>query len=221
MHVVTAEYSARCSYYITRVSFVCVVADVSDDGSSDVKEDEDLIQSDLRHRLISAPDDGAPAAVEWKPPHYFQPKWDIHTPESEDTTSYDTAEMAPEWDTHGVAEDTDQGPSGDAQTVAEMMEEDTEECQLCAMDNIDKDVIEEVHMELVNEDNKEELEVSSCLYLCDVLCKQQRKVPEAQTSRLNLEAFFKIESLIWYEEWARLNGRQSRIDVGREKRDMQ
>ncbi|XP_070845759.1 uncharacterized protein stbd1 isoform X2 [Chaetodon trifascialis] len=74
--------------------------DVSDEFSSDVKEDVDLIQSDLkiRHRRAAAA-----AAVEKKPPPYSPLRSDIQAPENKPTTSDE--EMAAVWDCKGATDD--------------------------------------------------------------------------------------------------------------------
>ncbi|XP_076614878.1 uncharacterized protein stbd1 isoform X2 [Chaetodon auriga] len=77
--------------------------DVSDEFSSDVKEDVYLIQSDLkiRHRQAAAAAD----AVEKKPPPYSPPKSDIQAPENKPTNSDE--EMAAVWDyKQGATDDT-------------------------------------------------------------------------------------------------------------------
>lgn len=144
-----------------------LVIDVSDGGSSDVKEDVDLIQSDLkiRHRRAAAA-----AAVEKTPPPYSPPKSEIQAPENKPTASDDTREVAAVWDSYKVpetyAEEANRGLTSDTYTAAEMVVEDAADSQQGAGDDIVEDVMEEVHNddsclkepEAIHDENHEEEE---------------------------------------------------------------
>ncbi|XP_044030272.1 uncharacterized protein stbd1 [Siniperca chuatsi] len=133
--------------------------DVSDEGSSDVKEDDDRIQSDfkIRHRR---------AAAEKKPPPYSPPKSDIQVPDNKHTTSGDTEDMAVVRDSYKVAEtlaeEANQSLQSDTYTVAEMVVEAAVDCHQGGIE----DVIGEVHdddiclkePERINDENHEEAE---------------------------------------------------------------
>ncbi|XP_051269335.1 uncharacterized protein stbd1 [Dicentrarchus labrax] len=132
--------------------------DVSDEGLSDVKEDVELIQSDLkiRHRRAAA------AAAEKKSPPYSPPKSDIQVPDIKHTASAHTEEMHTEM----YAEEASQGLQSDTYTVAEMVDEDAVDCHQGATDGIVEDVIEEgrdndsclEESEPINDENHEEEE---------------------------------------------------------------
>ncbi|KAL7376187.1 hypothetical protein ABVT39_002754 [Epinephelus coioides] len=116
--------------------------DVSDEGSSDVKQDVEPIQSDLklRHRR---------AAPEKKPPLYSPPESGIQVPANKRSTSDNTEEMAAVLDSYEEAETyaEEATPSllSDTYTEAEMVVEDAVDCQQGETDDVIKDVLEEVH----------------------------------------------------------------------------
>lgn len=117
-----------------------LVIDMSDEGSSEVKEDVDLIQSDLKIRHRRA------AAAEKEPPPYSPSKSDIQVPANKHTTPDDTTEVtAVVWGSHkeaeAHAEDASQGLQSDTCAVAE----DAAECRRGATDDTTEDVIEEFH----------------------------------------------------------------------------
>ncbi|XP_035523515.1 uncharacterized protein stbd1 [Morone saxatilis] len=130
--------------------------DMSDEGLSDVKEDVELIQSDLKIRHRRA------AAAEKKSPPYSPPKSDNQEPDIKHTTSAHTEEMHREV----YAEEASQGLQSDTYTVAEMVDEDAVDCHQGATDGIVEDVIEEgrdndsclEESELINDENHEEEE---------------------------------------------------------------
>ncbi|XP_034752237.1 uncharacterized protein stbd1 isoform X2 [Etheostoma cragini] len=114
--------------------------DVSDEVSSDVREDTDRSQSDLkiRHRR----------AAEKTPPPYSPPRSDVHIPDNKHTTSDDTGEAAVERDSNNAAETyadkANWSQQSDTSTVAEMVLEHAADCHQGETDEI-KDVLEEVH----------------------------------------------------------------------------
>nr|XP_046231566.1 uncharacterized protein stbd1 [Scatophagus argus] len=113
--------------------------DVSEEGSSDAKEDVDVLK--IRHRKAAA------AAAEKKPPPYSPPKSDIQAPENKHTTSDDKEEMANVWDSYKeretYAEEANQRPPSDTYTVTEMVAENAFDYRQDTT-NDTKDVIEEV-----------------------------------------------------------------------------
>ncbi|XP_054468348.1 uncharacterized protein stbd1 [Anoplopoma fimbria] len=115
--------------------------DVNDEGSSDVKQDVHLIQSDLRIRHRRA------AAAEKTPAPYSPPESDIRVPDIEPTASDDTEEAAVAWDSQRAAEtyaeEANQNLQSDTCTEAEMVLEDAVDCQRCESDDGIKDVLEE------------------------------------------------------------------------------
>lgn len=165
-----------CSRCITLAFIFFYLTDVSDEGSSDVKED--LIQSDLtiRHRRAA-------------PPPYSPPKSDTQVPDNKHTTPDDTEEVAVVWDSYEVAdthaEEANQSLQSDTYSEAEMVLQDAVDCHQGERDNAIKDVLEEVHdndscwkeHEPINADNHEEEEkVRSHLSLCEVICRLQRSL---------------------------------------------
>ncbi|XP_035847133.1 uncharacterized protein stbd1 isoform X2 [Sander lucioperca] len=98
--------------------------EVSDEGSSDVKEDVDLIRSDLkiRHRR----------AAEKTPPPYSPSKSDIHIP--------DACKVA-----EAYADKAIWSRQSDPNTEAEMVLEDAVDCHQGETDDAIKDVLEEFH----------------------------------------------------------------------------
>ncbi|XP_040013989.1 uncharacterized protein stbd1 [Xiphias gladius] len=142
--------------------------DVSDEGSSDIKEDADLFQSDLkiRHRRAAT----TATAAEKKPPPYSPPRSDTQIPDNKHTTSDDTEEMALVQDSYKVAEKYAEEAShnlrGDACTVAEMEAEGAGDCRKGATDDTVKGVIDKVHDNnsylkepgLINDESHEEQE---------------------------------------------------------------
>ncbi|KAG8010834.1 hypothetical protein GBF38_010105, partial [Nibea albiflora] len=123
--------------------------DMSNEGS-DVKEDVNLIQSDLviRHRRAAAAVAVATAA-ENEPPSYSPPNSNIQVPENKHTTSDVTEEMAFVQDSHKVAgthaEEANRGVLSDTHTVAEMVMEDNVDCHQGVTDDVVKDVTEAAH----------------------------------------------------------------------------
>ncbi|XP_018527286.1 uncharacterized protein stbd1 [Lates calcarifer] len=119
--------------------------DVSDEDSSDMKEEADQFHSDLkiRHRRAAADT----LAAEKKPPPYSSPKSVIQIPDSQHTTSDDTDEMTVVQDSYKVAESFAEEASYYLQcdTYKEMEMEDAGECHQGATDDTIKEVIEEVH----------------------------------------------------------------------------
>ncbi|XP_028457997.1 uncharacterized protein stbd1 [Perca flavescens] len=112
--------------------------EVSDEGSSDVKKDVDLIQSDLkiRHRR----------AAEKTPPPYSPPKSDLHIPDDKHTTSDDTDKVAVEWDSYKVAETyADRANWSRQSATSTEAEKDAVDCYRGEADDAIKDVLEEVH----------------------------------------------------------------------------
>ncbi|XP_023263280.1 starch-binding domain-containing protein 1 [Seriola lalandi dorsalis] len=146
-------------------SHSCVEStDVSDEGSSDMKEDTDSFQSDLqiRHRRAAAAAP-APAPTAEIPPPYSPPQSDIQIPNNKHTTSDGTEEMTVVQDSDKVAE-ASPDLQRDTYTVAEMEVEGAGDCQQDATDDTVKDVIEEVRgndscwkePELINDESHEE-----------------------------------------------------------------
>ncbi|XP_020486211.1 titin homolog [Labrus bergylta] len=129
------------------------------EGSLDVKEDFDLIQSDhiIRHRSAAA------AAAEKQPSSYSSMK-DIQEPENKHPSSDDTVEMAVMRDSYRVAdtypEVVSQSLQSDTYTDAEMVVEEAVDCYYSATNDTIEDVIEEVH------------DVSSCLMEPDVIYEE-------------------------------------------------
>ncbi|XP_032395204.1 uncharacterized protein stbd1 [Etheostoma spectabile] len=115
--------------------------DVSDEGSSDVKEDIDPSRSDLiiRHRR----------AAEKAPPPYSPPKSDVRTPDNKHTTSDETGEAAVEWDSYNAAETcadkANWSQQSDTSAVAEMVLEHAADGHQGETDDTIKDVLEETH----------------------------------------------------------------------------
>lgn len=158
---------------------------MSDEGSSDVlKEDADLIQSDLkiRQRRVAA----AAAAAEKRPPLCSLPKSDIQVPDNKHTTSDDTEDMAVMHNkvTETYAEETNESLQSDTYTVAEMEAEDAVDWHQRATDDRikDEDEIHDIHScinepETINDEScrEEEEKVNSYLFSCEVICKLQRK----------------------------------------------
>ncbi|KAI3361670.1 hypothetical protein L3Q82_002037 [Scortum barcoo] len=116
---------------------VCVEStDVSDEGLLDVRDDTELIQSDLkiRHRR---------AASEKAPPSYSPRKSDTQAPENKSTNSDDTGEILTVRDSFKVTETCAEEASQSLQS--EMVVEDAVDRYHGATDDITEDVIEEVH----------------------------------------------------------------------------
>ncbi|XP_073333507.1 uncharacterized protein stbd1 [Pagrus major] len=116
----------------------CDSPEEATDDSSDVKEDVELIQGDLkiRHRR-------AAAAAEKQPPPYSPPKTDIQATETRNTTSDDTEEREVVWDSYRAA-GTYAEVANQSLHLAEMVVEDAVDCQQGATDDAVEDVIEEV-----------------------------------------------------------------------------
>lgn len=143
---------------------------MSDEDSSDMKEEADQFHSDLkiRHRRAAADT----LAAEKKPPPYSSPKSVIQIPDSQHTTSDDTDEMTVVQDSYKVAESFAEEASYYLQcdTYKEMEMEDAGECHQGATDDTIKEVIEEVHDKdrclkepelIIDESHEEEGKVSS------------------------------------------------------------
>ncbi|XP_074474133.1 uncharacterized protein stbd1 [Sebastes fasciatus] len=130
--------------------------DVSDEGSSEVNKDVDLLQSDLkiRHRR-------AAAAAEKTPPRYSPPKRNNRVQNNKDPTSDDSYEGAETY-----AEKANQSLQSDTCTEAEMVLEDAVDCHRGETDDAVKDVLEEFHAndgclkepEPINDEKHEEAE---------------------------------------------------------------
>lgn len=164
-----------------------------DEDSSDVKEDVELIQGDLkiRHRR-------AAAASEKQPPLYSPPKTDIQAPETRNATSDDTQEREIAWDSYRAAE-----TYAEVAGQAEMVVEDAADCQQGATDDAVEDVMEEVIVNdscfkepvLTDDENQEEEEkVSSHLYVCEPIYASYREtrnsICHSWSFRLQTEKLF-------------------------------
>ncbi|KAE8284886.1 Starch-binding domain-containing protein 1 [Larimichthys crocea] len=117
--------------------------DINNEGS-DMKEDVDLIQSDLviRHRRAAA----AVVAAEKKPSPYSPPNSNIQVPENKNTTSDVTEEMVFVRASHKVAETyAEEANQGDTYTVAKMVMKDNVDCHQGVTDDVVEDVIEAAH----------------------------------------------------------------------------
>ncbi|XP_068562066.1 uncharacterized protein stbd1 [Cebidichthys violaceus] len=114
--------------------------DVNDKGSSDVKEDVDLIQSDLRirHRRV--------AAAEETPAPSSPPESAVRAPDVERASSDDAEGAAVAWDSHRAAETYAEEAillQSDACTKAEVVSEDAVDRHRCESGDAIKDVLEE------------------------------------------------------------------------------
>ncbi|KAM6901631.1 uncharacterized protein stbd1 [Lycodopsis pacificus] len=112
---------------------------VNDEGSSDVKEDVDLIPSGLRIRHRRA--------AEETPAPSSPPKSDVLSPDIERVSSDGTEEAAAAavvCDSH-QAEEANGSPQSDACTKAEMVSEDAVDRHRCESGDSIKDVLEEFH----------------------------------------------------------------------------
>ncbi|TKS84247.1 Starch-binding domain-containing protein 1 [Collichthys lucidus] len=115
--------------------------DINNEGS-DMKEDVDLIQSDLviRHRRAAA---AVAAADEKKPSPYSPPNSNIQVPENKNTTSDVTEEMVFVRASHKVAGTyAEEASRGDTYTVAKMVMKDNVDCHKGVTDDAVEDVIE-------------------------------------------------------------------------------
>ncbi|XP_040915415.1 dentin sialophosphoprotein [Toxotes jaculatrix] len=133
--------------------------DASDEGLSDMKEDADLLQTDLkiRHRRATAA-----AAAEKKLPSF--------SPPNKHTTSDNTEDMTDEQDSYKAAEryteEASHNLQSDSYTVAGKEVERAGDCHLGVTDDTVKDVIEEVsgndsclkEPELINDQSHKEEE---------------------------------------------------------------
>ncbi|XP_042365631.1 uncharacterized protein stbd1 [Plectropomus leopardus] len=190
--------------------------DVSDEGSSDVTEDFDVIQSDLkmRHRRAAAVAAvAAAAAAESKPPLYTPPKIEIQVPDYKHTTSDETEEMAVVLDSNEVpemyAKEATQSLQSDTYTEAEMVAEDAVDCQQGETDDVIKDVLEEVHdndscwrkPEPISDENhkeKEKVSKAECWEDEDVTTDKDVFVKTAREEEENLQCA--LNSAVHFEQ---------------------
>lgn len=164
-----------------------------DEDSSDVKEDVELIQGDLKIRRRRAAA-AAAAAAEKQPPLHSPPKTDIHAPETRHATSDDTEEREVAWDCYRAAETCAEVASQSPHLV-EMVVEDAVDCQQGATDDVAEEVIEEVidndsclkEPVLTGDENREEEEkVSSQQYVGDPIYARYR---ETKTQSVIVDIF--------------------------------
>ncbi|XP_071321690.1 microtubule-associated protein futsch [Trachinotus anak] len=176
--------------------------DVSDEGSSVIKEDTDLFQSDLqiRHRRAAAAAAAAAPAAEKKTPPYFSSKSDDQIPESKHTTSDDTEEMTVLQDSNKVA-GASHNLECDAYRVAEMEVEDAADGQQGATDGSVKDVIDswskepdlindEIHAEEEKVFKAEDQEDKNVNVVKDVSDEKTRQEDENFQCGSNNQVFF-------------------------------